>query len=139
MDGTINRRQALQVAAAAVVGAVSPVARTTQEVPMFNPLDCEVDNEAMTCPHCKWVAPSRIVHRNCPTKMNRWPEPWQAGDWLAIFFVAAGVTPSRWNWARAKLGYTNPCRCGERQEQYNKGGAAIARRLMSIRQSIFGR
>src|SRR4030095_3365184 len=47
-----------------------------------SPLDCEIDNPSLTCPHCGWTAPRQGLHRNCPVRMKAYFR-WHWGDLLA--------------------------------------------------------
>lgn len=48
-----------------------------------SPLDCQIDNEALTCQHCGWVSHKLGVRRNCPVRMKAYFR-WHWGDWLAL-------------------------------------------------------
>lgn len=88
-----------------------------------SPLDCEIDNEALTCPHCVWVSPRPNLRRNCRVRMKIYFR-WHWGDLLAIV-IRRWCPPAIYEW----LGFAECGACGRRRELLNYWGTACERRL----------
>lgn len=74
-----------------------------------SPLDCEIDNPELTCPHCGWVASKPNMRRNCKVRMREYFR-WHWGDTVRYWL-------SRWG-----IGYKGCSACDVRRQWLNSVG-----------------
>jgi hypothetical protein len=86
-------------------------------------MNCDFDNDAMTCPRCGFKAAGRHWKKNCKG-------PPGLGDRLASGLEAIGITEER---VRKWVG---DCGCKERKERLNRLGRWISSLVSGDRQTV---
>lgn len=79
--------------------------------------------------------PFEKIHAMC----TAWPRWHELGYWASLLLEVVGLSKQRWGWLWWKIGFAEPCGCGNREKWLNSLPGKLAMLWRSIRGSLFAR
>ena len=90
-------------------------------------MDCDFNNELLTCPRCGYKAGGRDWAKNCTGPEPQGPPKPGLGDLASYAMAHLGITKEKFSeWIGKE------CNCPERQEKLNRFGRYLAKRAEKL-------